>query len=963
MSNNVTNYGVQAITFDYRQEARGKGFNRAFCDVLPYGLYSGGRLTRISDTVINIGLLVCVIKSDEDDKVALRVETMEAQDVSLAVYIGSKYADADKPYIVLRFGWHDTEANYMAMRAVGWSANPSEADPDKLHPLDIILGKVLFQETPAGSGKFVIAPADSFDLSRRQDVFIKETEAVSGQFHVAPSEIDPRKVFISGGKVNTSKGRFLLAGAEFPFAGIPDTAAMGRTDLIVVNADGEFQFVRGVPSALSPAPAPKYQTYKVLAEIRRGPNRTNVLGTDIVQVADATIRGSAAAEDFPVSDAEEFLPVNAKNIEAAFNYLFHHSIAISPQDLETLGAVLRRNVNWSVSDPDGVYAGSMPVKDSSGLFVSENVEAVLAEIAGAGRTVETLKGLADAISALAVEVAENESDLAKLTENYTAHKNNKNNPHEVTKKQVGLENVLNVDATNASNLSSGTLSAARLPAHTGDVTSGEGSAALSIASGKVTTTKIADEAVTNVKIASGVNAGKITAGILPAARLPAHTGDVTSGEGSAALTLSAATVLAKLKDVDGAGSGLDADLLDGKDGSTYVSTSGNQTIAGAKTFSTPPSGVSNLGKYNDGVSAANIFANPPLDKMGAISYHHFEDSENDPFPASYKTPLQSGGPKSWDVITLNLSSNRARQIAVQNFKSNQNRMFIRARHEDNATYSTWQEWREITKMGDSPTFERLNLTPPAGSFVEGMRVKLSSGGWAGVFLGTDGSDNGRVDGQWNILRDNHGDLIIVHNSDGSDNMGLRLKKDGSSPLWNGSRIASNVDYAGSAGNADTVDGTHAYQLQTVSKSGAAYGTNHIFRIVYDHFDDGRFAFVHSESTSDATINHKIEVDYARDADTLDGKHGSDYMARGVIPATYLGGAPSFSGVTLTGAMYPTSTPLSKSHVLKNGDTYTPERGWYNFLGGASSGPYSGTTKISLNMGTVLSSVTLDYLKY
>jgi hypothetical protein len=406
MSSNSINRGNQVIVFDYRQEARGKGFNQAFCDVLPYGLYSGGHLTKISDTVINIGLLVCVIKSDEADNVAPRIETTEAQDISLAISIGSPYANINRPYIVLRFGWQDVETNYMDVRAVGWSINPNELDPDKLHPLDIILGKVLFQETSTGSGQFIIATGNPFDLSRRHDVFIKETEAVSGQFRVSPSELDPKKVFISGGKVNTSKGRFLLTGEEFPSTGIPDTGVMGRTDLIVVNADGEFQIIQGIPSASFPAPTPRYQTFKVLAEIRRGPNRSDVLGTDIVQVTDATIRGPIAAEDFPLIDSENFLPANAKSIEAAFNYLFHHSIAISPQDAKTLGVVLRRNINWSVVNPDGVYAGSMPVKDSAGLFEYSDVEAVLAEIAGSGRTVESLKGLADALSALADIVAD-----------------------------------------------------------------------------------------------------------------------------------------------------------------------------------------------------------------------------------------------------------------------------------------------------------------------------------------------------------------------------------------------------------------------------------------------------------------------------------------------------------------------------------------------------------------------------
>lgn len=404
--------GAQVCVWDYRQEARSKGFNQAFCDILPYGLYTGGHLTRVSDTVVNVGLLVCIIRSDENDKVALRVETTEEQNISLARSLGSAYADIAKPYIVLRFGWQDVEANYMNMLAVGWSTNPAESDPDKLHPLDIILGKVLFQETSAGSGQYAIAKGSPFDLSRRQDVFIKETEAVTGQFHVTPSEIDSKKVFISGGKLNTSRGRFLIPGEEFPSGGIPDTSSLGRTDLIVLNVQGQFQLIQGTPSAVFPAPSPRYQTYKVLAEIRRGPNRTNILGADIVPVTDATILGPVSADDFPLSDSDDILPPNAKNIEAAFNYIMHRSIAVSPQDAATLAVVLKRNIKWGINDQNGeVYAQAIPVKDIDGLFVSDNVEAILKEIAGTGRTVETLKGLADAIAAMAKIVAGNEETM------------------------------------------------------------------------------------------------------------------------------------------------------------------------------------------------------------------------------------------------------------------------------------------------------------------------------------------------------------------------------------------------------------------------------------------------------------------------------------------------------------------------------------------------------------------------
>jgi hypothetical protein len=93
--------------------------------------------------------------------------------------------------------------------------------------------------------------------------------------------------------------------------------------------------------------------------------------------------------------------------------------------------------------------------------------------------------------------------------------------------------------------------------------------------------------------------------------------------------------------------------------------------------------------------------------------------------------------------------------------------------------------------------------------------------------------------------------------------------------------------------------------------------------------------------------------------------GRDYIFATTIGATTISvnGGISTVGLTLFGSMSPSSNPTKRSHVVKQGDTYTPARGWYNFQGGVSSGPYSGTAVVSLDMGTVISSVTLEYLLY
>ena len=71
MPNVNQNQGNQIIVFNYRQFARGEEFSQSFCDILPYGLYSGGRIERTdTNNIVKVAPLVCVIKSNENDKVA-----------------------------------------------------------------------------------------------------------------------------------------------------------------------------------------------------------------------------------------------------------------------------------------------------------------------------------------------------------------------------------------------------------------------------------------------------------------------------------------------------------------------------------------------------------------------------------------------------------------------------------------------------------------------------------------------------------------------------------------------------------------------------------------------------------------------------------------------------------------------------------------------------------------------------
>jgi hypothetical protein len=148
------------------------------------------------------------------------------------------------------------------------------------------------------------------------------------------------------------------------------------------------------------------------------------------------------------------------------------------------------------------------------------------------------------------------------------------------------EDTANKDAANgyAGLDSNSRITESKLPALDGDVTTTAGDATTTIANNAVTNAKAADMAAATVK-GRAVGAG---------------TGDPTD--------LTAAQLVAIIVTADGAGSGLDADTLDGSNSSAFASASHNHSATELTSGSIPDARVplSNVSQHQASIQTRNI---------------------------------------------------------------------------------------------------------------------------------------------------------------------------------------------------------------------------------------------------------------------------------------------------------------------------------------------------------------------
>jgi len=238
------NHGNQTISVQFFSAADAKVVNKRHNGVRQRGIYSGGYMSKVSDTVINVSPLIVEL-GDVDHQV--RVETIA--DATVVVSVGT-------PYLVLRWSYAESNTNYMDMLALAIGS---------ILPNDVIIGKCVY----AGS------ILNSFDYTQR--LTPNDFNLFLG---IVPTVPESMRVRVHAGRVNYGSSNKDVIDQQSEILVTPGTDK--RIDVIYVDTDGSVKVYSGSVSAVPVAP--DYNNKKVLAEITLTAGQISILKTDIKDV-------------------------------------------------------------------------------------------------------------------------------------------------------------------------------------------------------------------------------------------------------------------------------------------------------------------------------------------------------------------------------------------------------------------------------------------------------------------------------------------------------------------------------------------------------------------------------------------------------------------------------------------------------------------------------------------------------
>ena len=269
----ITNYGSQEQFFSYGEAATSTNFNQLNTGIIPVGIYSGLSLLYINNTTVAVQPGTIVI-TDPLSGVTQKIVFTSSQNITVS---------STTPYIIIRRRFEPNSSDYADMFAVNYPGMfPSTIIPTTNVPSlptimqsDIILGRCIYNE---GTGLL----QTNFDYSLKTTASLETLDLNKIAFSVIPTDPISNQVLVNGGSAIIN-GVNLGTLGQLTSPAFTSTSTLPRWDVLYINSSGQLAIDYGTPSA-SPS-SPYYpQTGMVVAEIHRVASRTDINGTEIIQV-------------------------------------------------------------------------------------------------------------------------------------------------------------------------------------------------------------------------------------------------------------------------------------------------------------------------------------------------------------------------------------------------------------------------------------------------------------------------------------------------------------------------------------------------------------------------------------------------------------------------------------------------------------------------------------------------------
>lgn len=339
----TTDHGTQEITHEYFEDATASEFNKRNLDLKPMGIYSGGHLTRVTNSEVILTPFTVEIQDG-----TMQISSKSSVNATLkAATLDSGTISSATPYLVLRWAYTAAQNNYVEVHALASVAAAAA--------YDIIIGKCVF------SGPDLSAVFDYSDrtLLNVQDVFLR----------VEVTEATEVKVWVRGGRIQTSSQTVVIAEQKLAFA-VPGSNS--RIDLVYVDTDGTLAIQQGV---VAPSPStPDYGGKLVLAEVLLVNGDGNIAASRITDVR-SFISGSISPIDSVFDSWTDKDSVNNTLVPASTYQVGSDGIVIAHSSnngqkitIETPAATTRITTPANIFYGDSTWRGApmtCPVKKNS----------------------------------------------------------------------------------------------------------------------------------------------------------------------------------------------------------------------------------------------------------------------------------------------------------------------------------------------------------------------------------------------------------------------------------------------------------------------------------------------------------------------------------------------------------------------------------------------------------------------